>query len=309
MWVTLAAVAAQEPPDVTIKLDVDVVSLFCSVRTKKGTFVTNLEKGDFSIFEEGKSQEIRYFARETDLPLTIGLLVDVSKSQENLIEIEKHAAAQFFSKVLREKDMAFLISFGAAVELLQDLTNSARILRKGLNDLRLNAGVGGVLPSPVPTSRRPRGTLLHDAVYLAANEKLRREVGRKVVVLITDGVDQGSQVELGEAIEAAQKSDAIIYSIYYVDPRYLMYGGYTDSALRKLAEETGGRVFSVDRRNTLDSIFQQIQEEMRSQYAIGYTPASANRDGGFRRVEIRTGNKEHKVLARKGYYAAKPEAR
>jgi VWFA-related protein len=304
----LTAAAAAQEPELTIKVEVDIVNLLCSVRSKKGMFLKDLQKTDFTVFEEGKTQEIRYFARETGLPLTIGLLVDVSKSQENLIEIERHASAQFFSKVLREKDMAFLISFGAEVELLQDVTNSARLLRKGLDDLRLNAGAGGVLPSPVPTSRPPRGTLLYDAVYLAAGEKLRREAGRKVIVLITDGVDQGSRMRLEEAVETAQKSDAIIYSIYYVDPRFYGYGFYGggEGALKKLSEETGGRLFRVDRGNTLDSVFQEIQEEMRSQYAIGYIPANPNKDGGFRRVEIKTSQRDVKVLARKGYYATKP---
>ncbi len=284
----------------TIRVDVEVVSIFCSVRNRKGAFVTTLEKDQFSVFEEGKQQEIRYFARETDLPLTIGLLVDVSRSQENLIEVEKHAASQFFSRVMREKDMAFLISFGMEAELLQDSTNSPRLLKKGLEGLRVNAPPRTLHPGPVPTT--VRGTILYDAVYLAANEKLKREVGRKVLVLITDGMDFGSRVRQNEAIEAAQKADAIIYSIYYADRGN--YGG-SDSALRKLSEETGGRVFHADRRNPLDAVFQQIQEEMRSQYLVGYTPADAKGDGGYRRIEIRTADKDLKVVARKGYYATK----
>jgi len=308
--VQIPVLALAQQPEATIRVDVDVVSLFCAVRDKKGAFLTKLEKPDFTIFEDGKQQEIRYFARETDLPLTIGLLVDVSKSQENLIDAERQAASQFFTRVLRDKDMAFLISFGSEAELLQDLTNSPGLLRKGLDDLRLNTSFSGIHPGPVPTSAPPRGTILFDAVYLAANEKLKREVGRKVIVVITDGVDQGSRVRLEGAIEAAQKSDAIIYSIYYVDPRfYGFYGGGGDSSLKKLSEQTGGRVFHVDRRNGLDWIFKEIQEEMRSQYAIGYTPVNPNKDGGFRRVEIRTPNKDWKVLARRGYYALKPNPR
>jgi VWFA-related protein len=296
----LGLLAAQET---TIRVDVEVVSIFCSVRNRKGAFVTDLEKSQFTVLEDGKQQEIRYFAREADLPLTIGLLVDVSRSQENLIEVEKHAASQFFGRVMREKDMAFLISFGSEAELLQDVTNSPRLLRKALEGLRVNAAVGGLHPGPVPTT--VRGTILWDAVYLAANEKLRREVGRKVLVLITDGMDFGSRVKQSDAIEAVQKADAIVYGIYYVDQRVYGFGGASDSALRKLAEETGGRVFHVDRRNPLDAIFQQIQDEMRSQYMVGYTPQNPKFDGGFRRLEIRTADRDLKVLARKGYYAVR----
>jgi VWFA-related protein len=297
----LAAASLAAPQESVIKVDVDVVSLFCSVRHKKGAFIKDLTKEQFKIYEDGKEQEIRYFTRETDLPLTIGLLIDVSKSQENLIEVEKRAASQFFEKVLRGNDIAFLISFGAEAELLQDFTGSPRLLKKGLEDLRLSVPVGGLHPSPVPGTKM-RGTILYDAVYLAATEKLRREVGRKVIVLITDGVDTGSRVKLEKAVEESQKSDVIIYGIYYSDPRY--FGG-SDSDLKRMAEETGGRVFHVDRKNTLDYAFQQIQEEMRSQYAIGYSPTNAAKDGEFRRIEIKTDNRDHRVAARKGYYPAK----
>jgi VWFA-related protein len=321
LWIVPVALLAQKPAPPSkpepgqaaeeaqpvIQVDVDIVNVMFSVRDKKNTLVGNLDKDDFTVKEDGKEQTIKYFARESDLPLTLGVLVDVSKSQENLIEIEKRAADQFFQQVLRQKDMAFLISFGAETELLQDLTNSPKLLRRGLDELRLNAGAGGIHPSPVPTSSKPRGTLLHEAVYLASNEKLRREVGRKAIIVITDGVDQGSRVSLNEAIEAAHKADAIIYSIYYVDPGF--YGGFFggDGALKKMSEETGGRVFEVRRRNTLPDIFRQIQEEMRSQYAIGYTSTNPDRDGGFRKIEIRTQNRDLKVQARKGYYAQKPE--
>ena len=297
----LFAVATAFAQEAVIKVDVDLVNVFCSVRDKRGAYLKDLTKSDFTIFEDGKQQEVRYFTRETDLPLTIGLLVDVSKSQENLIEVEKRAAAQFFEKMLRPKDMAFLISFGAEAELLQDYTNSSRLLRQGLDDLRLSVPVGGLHPGPVPI--KIRGTILYDAVYLAAHEKLKSEVGRKVVVVITDGVDTGSRVKVQEAIVAAHMSDVIIYSIYYADMRY--YGAGNDSDLRKMADETGGRVFHVGRNNTLDDIFRQIQEEMRSQYLIGYSPASVEGGRGFRKLEIKTADKDQKVLARKGYYASR----
>jgi len=308
---SLAAAAQQEQPP-AIKVDVDVVNLLCSVRDKKGALIANLTKDDFEVFEDGKRQQIRYFARETDLPLTIGLLVDVSVSQEGLIEVERRAASQFFSQVLGKKDVAFLISFGAEAELLQDFTNSQRLLRAALDQLRLSASVGGIHPGPVPTISKPRGTILFDAVYLAASEKLRGEVGRKVIILLTDGVDQGSRVKLQEAMESAQKADAIIYSVYYSDPGFYRGrgGGFAfgmgDGDLRRMSEETGGREMKVDRRRPLEDIFKEIQTEMRSQYAIGYTPANPAKDGSFRRIEIRPRGKDLKVQARKGYYALKP---
>jgi len=295
-----------EEQETTIKVDVDLVNVLFTVRTKQGGLVGNLGKDDFTLLEDGKQQDIRYFTRENDLPLTIGLLVDVSRSQENLIEIERRAAYQFFEKVLRPKDLAFLISFGSEAELLQDYTSSPRLLEKGLSDLRVNSQVGGLHPGPVPTATSPKGTILYDTVYLAAQEQLKGQVGRKALVLITDGVDQGSRYKIEEAIKQAQLADAIIYSICYLDPSaygYGMFGGGGDGALKRLSEETGGRMMKVDRKHSLDDIFKEIQDDMRSQYAIGYAPTNGNRDGSFRRIEIHTRDKEMRVHARKGYYA------
>jgi VWFA-related protein len=322
----MAALFAQAPPKAPpakpldqdlpapIKVDVDVVSLLTSVRDKRGGLVANLEKNDFTVIEDGKPQTIKYFSRETDLPLTIGLLVDVSGSQRNLIEVERNAASQFFSQVLRKKDEAFLISFGSEAELLQDYTSSTRLLNEGLGRLRPDSAVGGLHPGPVPTIGQQRGTVLFDAIYLAAAEKLKTEVGRKVIVVITDGVDMGSRLTIAKAVEAAQKADSVIYSIEYYDPgAYGMFGGFGggggEGTLRKLSEETGGHVFKVDRRNSLQQIFQQLQDEMRSQYMIGYTPANEVKDGSYRKLEIRLANKDLKAQARKGYYAIKPESR
>jgi VWFA-related protein len=239
------------------------------------------------------------------------MLVDVSASQQNLIEIERSAASQFFSQVIKKKDQAFLISFGSDSELLQDLTSSVRLLQRGLDGLKLNAGFSGLHPSPVPGSDRPHGTVLFDAVYLAASDRLIHEVGRKVMVLITDGGDQGSKVNSAKAIEVAQKTDSVIYSVYYVDPAFYYRGGFSlgggdKGVLRKMSDETGGHVYEVDRKHTLNNVFEELQQEMRSQYAIGYAPANQNKDGSYRKLEIRLKNKDLKVQARKGYYAIKP---
>lgn len=314
LLLALAAFApAQAPEDQapTIKVDVDIVNVLCSVRDKRGAYVANLTKDDFTVFEDGKPQTIRYFNREKDLALTLGLLVDVSGSQENLIGVERQAATQFFAAVLGKKDMAFLISFGSEAELLQDYTNSHRLLRDALDKLRVNAAVAGLHPGPVPTISKPRGTVLFDAVYLATTDRLKGEVGRKAVVLITDGVDMGSRLTLQDAMTAAQKADAVIYSIYYVDPS--AYGsrgswGYTpsDSDLKKMSEETGGRLFRAGRKTSLDDIFRQLQEELRNQYSIGYTPTNEIKDGKFRKIEIRMREKDWKAQARKGYFAVTP---
>jgi len=304
--------SAQDEP--VIKVDVNLVNILASVRNKSGALIGNLEKSDFKIFEDGKEQEIKNFTRETDLPLTIGLLVDTSGSQARLIDIERRAADQFFSKVLRSKDEAFLIQFGTEAELLQDSTNSPRLLREALNQLRLSVPIGGLQPGPVPTMQNQAGTVLYDAVYLAANERLKTEVGRKAIVVITDGVDEGSKLSRDKSIEAAQKADSIIYSIYYVDRaayggRFGTFnmGGGGEAELRRMSSETGGQVFPVSNRLTLDDIFREIQEEMRSQYVITYTPPNPKKDGSYHKIDLRAGNKDYRVQARKGYYAIEPE--
>lgn len=307
-----------------IRENVDLVNIFFTVRTKKGQLIPNLQKSDFTLYEDGKQQTIQHFSRETDLPLTLGLLIDISASQGNLIDIEKDAASAFFSDVIRKKDEAFLISFGKDTELLQDYTNSPRLLKAGLQDLRGDEGGGppmiGRSPVPVntgtiPDMGPPKGTLLYDAVYLASDQKLKPEVGRKALILITDGEDQGSHYNLKEAVEAAQKSDAIIYSIYYVDRAFYSQGGFMigggggESALRKMSEETGGRVFTVKRNHSLQDVFKEIQDEMRNQYSIGYVPTNTVRDGSFRRIQIKTSDKHYKVQARSGYYATPNDVR
>jgi VWFA-related protein len=297
-------IVAQQPAlqqDDTIRVDVDIVNILATVRNKSGGLVANLSKDDFTIFENGQKQEIKYFTRETDLPLTIGLLFDISRSQENLIEVQRRAAFQFFSTVLGPKDLAFLLTFGQDAELLQDYTNSRKLLQQALNEVRVNGPVGGLHPGPVPTMNNPRGTVLFDAVYLAAAEQLKGQVGRKVLVILTDGVDQGSRYKIHDAIKAAQLADVMIYSIYYADPSF----GYSpsDRDVKRMAEDTGGRVMKVDRKNSLQSIFATIQEEMRSQYAIGYSPTNSEKDGSFRKLDIKLADRDLKVQARKGYFA------
>jgi VWFA-related protein len=304
----LGLVAQDKAQDNVIKVDVDLVNVLCTVHGKNNALIGGLEKADFHLLEDGKEQEIKYFTRETDLPLTIGLLVDVSGSQERLIDTEHRAASAFFRSVLRPKDLAFIISFGKDSELLQDSTSSPKLLEDGLKQLRLNAGVGGLQPGPVPTAQNQAGTVLWDAIYLAANERLRSEAGRKVIVVITDGVDEGSRKTRDQATREAQLADTVVYSIDYSDPGaygggLVFGGGGGEAELKKISDETGGHVFKVDRKNSLDDIFRQIQEEMRSQYAIGYSPSNPKKDGSYRKLDFKMANKDYKVQARKGYYA------
>lgn len=301
----------EEPPPPSIKVEVSLVNVLFNVRDKHGALIGNLTKDDFAVFEDGKQQEIKYFTRESNLPLTLGLLIDVSASQQNLIGIEQQAAYQFFGQMLRPKDLAFLISFGEDAELLQDYTSSPRLLRAALQNLKVNSGVGGLGPGPVPTIGQPKGTVLYDAVYLASHDELKGQVGRKALVLITDGEDQGSTYKIQDAIESAQRADATIYSIYYFDRGFYLqagagfgFGGGGEGYLKRMSEDTGGQVYKVDRKHTLEDVFKQIQEAMRSQYAIGYEPTNAAKDGTFRRIEIRPKNRDYRIQARKGYYAS-----
>ncbi|HEX4773689.1 MAG TPA: VWA domain-containing protein [Bryobacteraceae bacterium] len=307
------------PPPPTIRVDVDLVNIFFTVKTKKsGELIPNLEQKNFQIFEDGKQQNIQHFSRENDLPLTLGLLIDISASQERLIDIEREAASEFFASVIRKKDEAFLISFGKDTELLQDYTNSARQLTASMRDLHGDEQDPMIGRSPIPVNTGPipqtgsaKGTLLFDAIYLASNEKLKTEVGRKALILITDGEDQGSTYRIRDAIEAAQRADAIIYSIYYVDRGFYMsngmFGGGGESDLEKMSVQTGGHVFKVDKKHPLTAVFKEIQDELRSQYSIGYTSTKPQRDGSFRRIEIKVDSPDDRVQARAGYYASKPD--
>ena len=303
-----AAPADQDQSVETLKVRVNVVQLFFNVKDKKGALIPSQTKDDFEVFEDGKPQTIKYFTAESNLPLTLGILIDSSGSQMRVLEMEKEVGGAFLNQILRDKDEAFVIDFDVNVDLLQDFTNDVRRLKAALNKVRINTGGGGgSLPGlgggPIPTSN-PRGTLLYDAVYLAAHDQLAHEVGRKAMILLTDGEDQGSQLRIKDAIEAAQKSDSICYVLLIADRGF--YGGFGysgDSEMKKLASETGGRVIEVG--NKIDKLkegFDQIAKELRSQYNLGYTPTNSTQDGTFRKIEIRS-KQSYKIQTRSGYYA------
>jgi len=296
----------------TLKVNVEVVQLFFNVKDKHGALIPNLGKESFDIFEDGKPQTIKYFKAETDLPLTLGILIDTSGSQTRVLDMEKQVGASFLENIIRPKDEAFVISFDIDVNLLQDFTNSVSKLRHALNDTRINTGgvscSGGPLgpQGPIPcSSTGPRGTALYDAVYLASHDELSHEVGRKAMILLTDGEDQGSRLRIKDAIEAAQKADAICYVLLIADRGFYGFGGYSgDAEMKKLTQETGGRVIDVGNKiDKLRKAFDEISAELRSQYNIGYTPTNTNRDGSFRKVEIKSKDGQYKIQARSGYYA------
>ncbi|MBS1821873.1 MAG: VWA domain-containing protein, partial [Acidobacteria bacterium] len=285
----------------TLKVNVNLVNLYFSVRDKNG-YITNLHKDDCEIYEDKVLQKTKNFTQEKNLPLTIGILLDTSGSQQNVLPLEQEAGAQFLKDVLTPKDEAFLISFDINVDLLADYTNSPRELKRALDKASINTGAG---TGSVTGNGTPRGTLLFDAVYLASHDKLRQEAGRKILVLLTDGGDQGSQETLKSSIEAAQKANAIVYVIMIADRGFYGYGGfYTGGAdMDRMAKETGGRVINVGNNGKkLEDAFNQIQDELRTQYLASYTPSNLKTDGTFRTLNVTCG-KDTKVQARKGYYA------
>jgi VWFA-related protein len=295
----------------TLKVNVNVVQLFFNVKDKKGALIPNLTKEAFQILEDGQPQTIKYFAAESNLPLTLGILIDSSGSQARVLDMEKQVGGDFLSQILRDKDLAFVISFDVDVDLLQDFTSSIHSLKAALNSAKINTAGGGGTGIPglgggtIPTQGTPRGTLLYDAVYLAAHDELSQQVGRKAMILLTDGEDQGSRLKIRDAIEAAQKSDSIVYVLLCADRGFYGFGGYSgDREMKKLTEETGGRVIEVGNKfEKLKQGFDQIANELRSQYNIGYTPTNSKLDGTFRKVQVQTNSKDYKIQARTGYYA------
>lgn len=306
--VRAAAQGEEKNPPVsgpTLKVSIEVVNVYAIVRDRKGRLIPNLDRQDFEVAEEKVPQQVRYFSRETDTPLTLGLLVDTSPSQGRVLQVEKEEAKKFVREVLRPKDLVFVLHFDIEVELLQDFTRDLRLISQAVDETVINGGGQGVLPAPLPT-QNTGATHLFDAVYLASNELMKNEIGRKVLILLSDGEDQGSKVKLNEALEAAQKADLIVYAVDIVDRAF--YGsmgvGFSgDAILKKLAEETGGRVVHVSRVRDTAAAFGEIAAELRTQYLLGYTPSNTRHNGAYRKIHVRTRSDDYKVQARRGYYA------
>jgi VWFA-related protein len=301
-------------PAGTVKVSVNVVGLFFNVKDKHGALIPNLTKDDFQVLEDGSPQTIKYFAAESNLPLTLGMLIDSSGSQRNVLDMEKQVGGAFLRQILTDKDEAYVIDFNIDAELVQDYTRDVHRLQAALNKVKINTGyVTGPLPGagggPVPTANSP-GTVLYDAVYLSAHDMLSKEVGRKAMILLTDGEDEGSRLKIRDAIEAAQKADAIVYVLLCADRGF--YGsfqvGYSgEGEMRKLTEATGGRVINVGNKfDKLREAFDQIAAELRSQYNMGYTPTNTKLDGTYRKLEIKS-KQNYKIQSRAGYYATPRE--
>jgi VWFA-related protein len=386
----------------TYSADVKVVNVLATVRDKNGKFITDLGQNDFVLEEDGRRQTIKYFSRESDLPLTLGLLVDTSRSQRLTIEQERSASAAFVDRVLREnKDGAFLIHFDREVELLQDVTKSPRPVANALEKMQLasdeTAGTQSRRPRPQssdgdPSSsddsssrssgqspddqgqqggqgqpgsgRYPGGprrqggggqmaqrgrTLLYDSVFLASEEITRKQSGRKVVIVLSDGVDRGSKTTIEQAIRAAQRADTVVYAVYFAGEKESGQGGnggwggpgrrgggigfpgrfptggggYPGGSggggrggrseepkvdgkkiLERVAKETGGRMFEANKKQTAEKIYQQIEDDLRHQYSLGYTPDRASEEGAYRAIKLTTRKNNLIVQTRDGYYAS-----
>ena len=294
-----ARVAAQEEQP-TFKAEVKVVNVLATVRDKRGAFIRDLGKHEFSVLENGRPQTIRYFSRETDLPLTLGLMIDTSLSQKRVMEAERIASYSFLEHVLREKkDQVFIMQFDLSPILRQELTSSFLKLSEALervdvpsmNDLRSQTG---------------GGTMLYDAMWKASKEIMQPQTGRKALIVLTDGVDTGSEASIADAIEAAQRADTLIYSILFSDEGYYgIFSGGADgrAVLMRMSRETGGGFFEVSKKQSLDGIFAQIQEELRSQYSIGYESDQPVGVSEWRKLQVTAHRKGLTVQTRGRYWA------
>jgi VWFA-related protein len=285
MHLTAPVVFCQESRP-TIRAEVNLVDIIFTATDKKGQPVRGLKMDDFEIFENKQAQKIEYFSdldKSSEVPLTIALLIDTSGSVKDKLDYEIATAVEFFKGILRpNKDLALIIQFDSEVILVQDFTQNQRDLLRALNSLK--AG---------------NNTALYDAIYLAADEKLKGEIGRKVIIVITDGADTASKVRKEEAIESAQKADALIYGIG------VQTEGTDFGVLKRFAEETGGIFFSPHVNfKEIQAAFQAIGKELQGQYSLAYFPSNKRKDGSFRAVEIRCKTSGVRIRARKGYYAA-----
>src|SRR5580658_7690398 len=319
-----------------ISVQVKSVSVLATVRDKHGKIVSNLTKDDFQLDEDGRPQTINFFAHETDIPLRLGLLIDTSLSQRKVLDQERSASYSFLDKLLRQdKDLAFIIHFDREVELLQDFTPSRPQLQAALQKLSTpqfdggssngggsngNGGYGGN-GGGGGRSRGSHGggTLLYDSIFLASDELMSKQQGRKALIILSDGVDHGSKETLAEAIATAQRSDTIIYSILFADEdeNYSRPGGFGmggrggmgggrgrypqedrpdgKKILEQISKETGGRLFKVTKKETVDAIYAEIDEDLRNQYSLAYTPDKGN-TVGYHKIHLVVGKQKDLVI-------------
>jgi VWFA-related protein len=291
----------------SIKSTSVAVNMYAIAEGRHGRLIRNLDKDDFELSEDEIPQKIEYFSRETNPALTLGVAIDTSISQSQLLGAEQESAKGFLRSVLHSGDQAFVMNFDVDVKLLQDLTNAANELERAIDSAEINQTGRSILDeSPAgPTG----GTHLYDAVYLASNELMKTRQGRKVLVLVTDGEDQGSKINLQKSLEAAERADVIIYSIIVSDPQFYSLVGATYHGgrnVRTLASETGGRTIRVKAIDQIGQAFEQIARELRSQYVLGYSPSNP-RHNSFRRIHVKVRGRNYKVRTRTGYYVRDEE--
>jgi VWFA-related protein len=294
----------QQIPDAQNPLEIKttVVNVFATVRDKHNGIVGDLTKDDFKVYEDGVVQKVVYFSKEVSMPISLAIMMDTSGSMYYMLNAEKDAGSSFVREVMHKKDEAIVMTFDTDVNLLADFTEDPAVLSRAIHRATINVdatgigGTGGTIPQ-----RSGGGTNLYDAIYLAAHDELASEAGRKALVIMSDCEDNGSKISGRDAIEIAQRSDAVIHIILISDPRATE--GYGPGVAASLTSETGGRVISVRNQSGLEKAFDVISEELRSQYVLGYTPENLNRDGTFRKIKVEVARPDTKVLARKGYYA------
>jgi len=343
----LADAPARSQQSAPITLDVNAVNLLATVRDKHGDIVRNLTKDDFALEQDGKPQTITYFAKESDLPLTLGLLVDTSLSQRRVLDQERAASRTFLDQVLRvDKDKAFVIQFDREVTLLQDLTSSREKLQAAIDHIDTpqfsqggsngspggsTGGSGGGGGAHGSHGHGSGGTLLYDAVFLGSDELMKKQQGRKALIVLTDGVDRGSKETLAEAIATAQRADTLVYCILFADKEGYGNsgglggrpmgggmggrggrGGYPPrpeesrpdgkKVLKQMSEASGGRFFEVSKKEPIDKIYDAIDEELRYQYSLGYTPVKADTPVGYHKLHLTVKQKDAIVQTRDGFY-------
>jgi VWFA-related protein len=289
----------------TTKVNVNLVRLYVTVRDKHNAIVTNLQKDDFKVYEDGKEQKIAFFSKDMTDPITLAMMIDTSGSEYNMLDAEKATASRFLRDILKKNDLATVISFDSSVNLLADFTDDQEVLQSALDKATINVPV-----ALGPTSANLPGTVLYDAISQVCSGQLPTEAGRKALIITTDAEDEGSQQTLRGAIESAQEANAVIHVLLIADTggffgRGVMYSG--GMAAHEMAEQTGGRVIAVRNNDDLDKAFDQISEELRSQYIVAYYPANQAANGEYRKIKVET-TQGYKVLTREGYYAPTRES-
>ncbi len=272
----------------TIRTEVSLVNVVFTILNKQGKHLSGFKQSDFQVFEDKQPQKIEYFSelgKGSDVPLTIALLIDTSASVKDTLEIEKRTASEFFTEILRpSRDLALIMQFDSDVNLVQDFTQDQKVLTRALK--RLEAG---------------NNTSLYDAIYLAAEEKLNKEIGRKVMLVLSDGEDTGSKMRKEQAIEAAQRNDVVIYGIGVLGNE-----GTNFKVLKSFAKETGGSVFTPNAKlGEIQTAFRAIGREIQGQYSLAYVSTNPKRDGAYRSIDLRCKVRGVQLRSRKGYYAPK----